>query len=322
MPPSRRALWVGGLSALAVLVLWTSFILVARASATRSLAPLDLAWLRFAFSGVVVLPLVAWRWGAMLSALGPTPRAALRRGAVLAGVAGIGYCMLAYSGFFFAPAAHGAVLLPGTLPLWTALLAWALLGERVSWARAGGLALIIAGAMFVGGASLWQALTGGEAWLGDLLFVAASMTWALYGVLCRRWRVGAVDATLAIALGCLVSYVPLYGAAVLSGWVADRLSLAPWSELIAQAVFQGGFAMLLAGLAFTQVVHTFGPVRTTLFTALVPPLAALAAVPVLGEALSTAAMLGLICVTLGLVTGLRAAVPTLLRRDLGGRAAP
>jgi drug/metabolite transporter (DMT)-like permease len=65
--------------------------------------------------------------------------------------------------------------------------------------------------------------------------------------------------------------------------------------------------MLIAGLAFTQVVTTFGPVRTTMLTALVPSLAALSAVPLLGEPLSPAALGGLGCVTLGLLFGLRQA---------------
>jgi drug/metabolite transporter (DMT)-like permease len=65
--------------------------------------------------------------------------------------------------------------------------------------------------------------------------------------------------------------------------------------------------MLIAGLAFTQVVTTFGPVRTTMMTALVPSLAALSAVPLLGEPLSPTALGGLACVTLGLLFGLRQA---------------
>ena len=44
---------------------------------------------------------------------------------------GLMYALLAYSGFFYAPAAHASVLLPGSLPLWTSLLAVVVLGERI-----------------------------------------------------------------------------------------------------------------------------------------------------------------------------------------------
>lgn len=306
-PPTRRARWIGAACALAVLAIWTSFILVARLSARHTLTAFDIAFLRFAFSGLVVLPIALWRWRALREGLGGDR--ALARGAALAAVAGLGYCGLAYSGFFFAPAAHAAVLLPGSLPMWTALFALLLLGERLTSWRVLGLALIVGGDLLVGGSSLRSAFEGGQAWKGDVLFLCASMSWALYGVLCRRWRVGAADATIAIALGCLVSAVPLYAAGVMAGLVPSGLAQAPWREIVFQAVYQGGFAMLIAGFAFTQVVTTFGPVRTTMMTALVPSLAALAAVPLLGEPLGAAALGGLVCVTTGLLVGLRAPAP-------------
>jgi drug/metabolite transporter (DMT)-like permease len=314
LPLTRRERWIGAACALAVLVIWTSFILIARSSARHSLTPFDIAFLRFLFSGVVALPLAAWRWQALRAGLGGP--AAAGRGTALALVAGIGYCGLAYSGFFFAPAAHGAVLMPGSLPLWTALFALALLGERLTPARLAGLSLIVAGDLLVGGSSLLQAFDGGNTWKGDVLFLAAGMCWSLYGVLCRRWRVAAVDATLAIAVGCLFGGVPLFAVAAGSGWLTSGLPSAPWSEIAFQAVFQGGFAMLIAGIAFTQVVATFGPVRTTMMTALVPALAALSAVPLLGEALGGAALGGLVCVTAGLLLGLQGVrpVPSLARR--------
>jgi len=316
LPLTRRARWTGAACALAVLAIWTSFILIARTSARHALTPFDIAFLRFLFSGLVALPLAAWRWQALKDGLGGS--AAWHRGVMLAGTAGIGYCTLAYSGFFFAPAAHAAVLMPGSLPLWTALIATLLLGERLTPTRAAGLALIFGGDLLVGGSSLLAAFDGGSTWKGDGLFLAAGVSWSTYGVLCRRWRVGAIDATLAIALGCLVAYVPLYALLAGAGIVPSGLAAASWREIGFQAVYQGGFAMLVAGLAFTQVVATFGPVRTTMMTAMVPALAALAAVPLLGEPLTPAALGGLVCVTAGLLLGLRR---TALRPALTERAA-
>ncbi len=289
---------------MAVLAIWTSFIVVARSSAQHALTPFDIAFLRFVFSGVVALPIAAWRWRALRDGLGGA--AALARGAALAATAGVAYCTFAYSGFFFAPAAHAAVLLPGSLPLWTAVFAVLLLGDRLSGPRWAGLAMIVVGDVLVGGNSLRHAFDGGDVWKGDLLFLAGSACWALYGVLCRRWRIGAVDATLAIALGCLISYVPAFALAASSALVRSGLAAAPWREIAFQAVFQGGLSMLVAGWAFTQVITTFGPVRTTMITALVPGLAALSAMLLLDEAMTGPAIGGLVCVTAGLLLGLRA----------------
>jgi drug/metabolite transporter (DMT)-like permease len=73
-----------------------------------------------------------------------------------------------------------------------------------------------------------------------------------------------------------------------------------------QAVYQGGISMFVAGVAFTQVIKTFGPVRTTMITAVVPVLATISAVPLLGESLTAVAGAGLVSVTLGLLIGVRA----------------
>jgi drug/metabolite transporter (DMT)-like permease len=310
MPESHspRPAWhLGLLCALAVLAIWTSFILIARVSAARTLSPFDIAFVRFVFAGAVGL--VLWpRFGATLKReltppQGGTPWPRL---ALLTALAGVGYCSLAYSGFFYAPVAHASVLLPGSLPMWTALWAAWLLRDRITGPRALGLGLMVAGDLLVGGASLWEGLRGGQSWRGDVLFMGASACWGLYTVLCRHWRLSAMTATLAVALGCLVSAVPFYAVGVASGLVPSQLSRAGWGEILFQGLYQGGFSMWLAGLAFTQVVVTFGPIRTTLLTSTVPVLAALLAVPLLGEALSAYALVGLVCVTLGLLLGLYA----------------
>ena len=305
MSPSQK--WLGVGCAVAVLCIWSSFILIARSSAKHTLTPFDLAFVRFLFSGLAVLPLLLWRFtrmGGLVSVLGGVN---LRRTLQLGAIAGVGYCCLAYTAFFLAPAAHGSVLLPGSLPLWTALLAAALLDERIQPWRAGGLALIVLGDLIVGATSLLLAFRGGDVWKGDLLFLAASLTWALYTVLCRKWRIGAIEATVAVAFSCLITFVPLYALGASLGLWPSRLAEASWRELGFQAVYQGGIAMLIAGVAYTQVVTIFGPMRTVMITALVPVISALGAVPLLGEPLTPTVLIGLGFVTLGLLLGLRAA---------------
>ena len=307
MTPGQK--WLGIGCALAVLCIWSSFILIARASAQHTLTAFDIAFLRFLFSGVMVLPLLAWRaarearLGAVLGGV------SLARAFALGAVGGFGYCGLAYSGFFFAPATHGAILLPGSLPLWTALTAAVLLNEPIGPMRYVGLGLIVVGDLFVGGSSLLTALDGGEAWKGDSLFLCAALAWSTYAVLCRRWRIGAITATLAVAFSCLVTAVPLYAVGTILGAWPSGLAQAGWREIAFQGVYQGGVTMLIAGVAFTHVVTTFGPLRTVMITALVPLITALAAVPLLGEPLTASVILGLACVSAGLLLGLRATQP-------------
>ena len=306
-----------GLAAATVTVLiWTSFIVIARASAAHTLLPLDIALMRIVGASSVLLPWAWWlmraqrargeRVGSLLG-LSPLPL----RVTVQAGFfGGLMYAVLAYAGFFYAPAAHASVLMPGSLPLWTTLLALWLLHERVPAARVLGLVCIVLGDVLVGGASLLKAFEGGEVWKGDLLFMAAASCWATYTVTARRYGLDAVRATMAITAFAFVVFVPLFVLATTLGLWPTHIPQAGWGELLFQAAFQGGGSVVISGITFTQMVRHFGPVRSTMITALVPGLSALGAVAVLGEPMHWNLLAGLALVTGGILLGVRAAKPT------------
>jgi drug/metabolite transporter (DMT)-like permease len=309
---------VGMASAVITVVIWTSFIVIARASADPSrgatLTPFDIALLRILGAGSILLPWGAWllRSGRAKGGTGgqgwlgisPLPW----RTTVLTGFfGGLLYAMLAYAGFVYAPAAHASVLMPGSLPLWTALLAAVILHDRITPARALGLAFIVAGGLLVGGASLLKAFEGGDVWRGDLLFMTAALCWSVYSVLARRLALDAVRATIAITFLAFITYVPVYGLLIATGVVVTRLGDVPAGTVVFQALFQGVGSVVISGITFTQMIRHFGPVRSTMITALVPGLSALGAVVFLGEPLSGTLLAGLALVTLGILFGVRAA---------------
>ncbi|MCU0897666.1 MAG: DMT family transporter [Burkholderiales bacterium] len=287
--PKRERL-VGYLAAAAIVVIWSGFIVVSRAGARGNLGPFDLVALRVGVSGLVLLPVYLSRrlW-----------KAPARQAFALMLTAGIGYGVFAYSGFAFAPAAHGAVLLPGALPFSTALLAVLVLRDRLSRGRIGALALILVGIVLVG----WNGFAGdvAGAWRGDILFLCASTTWALYTVFVRKWRWTAIDATATIAVLAACAYLPVYLL-----WLPSKLATAPVGEIVFQGVYQGLLAVAIAGIAYTRAVEVLGPLTTTSITAIVPATAALAAWPMLGEPLSALALGGVLLVTLGMLAGVRA----------------
>lgn len=302
----------GLLAALVTVTIWTSFIVIARASAQRSLAPLDISLLRIVGASLVLLP---WGWwlvrrrrvqmgaSAPASSLGGVSPLPLSTTALLGVFGGVLYAVLAYAGFFHAPATHAAVLMPGSLPLWTALLAVVVLRDRITPLRALGLALIVAGDLLVGGRSLLAGFAGGDVWKGDLLFMLAAACWASYSVQARRLAVDAVQATIAITAFALLVYLPVWGVLVALGTVTSHLRQAPWSEILFQLVFQGGGSVVVSGIAFTRMIQHYGPVRSTMITALVPGLSAIAAVLFLGEPLHWNLGAGLALVTTGILLG-------------------
>jgi drug/metabolite transporter (DMT)-like permease len=306
---------VGLAAAVVTVLIWSAFIVIARASAKGTLAPFDIALVRILGASLVLLPVGIWlarrpkRPGAKpeevsSSLLGLSPLSL--KVTVLCGLfGGLGYAVLAYGGFFYAPAAHASVLMPGSLPLWTSLLAVLILQTPVSGARAIGLLLIVLGDLLVGGASLLHAFDGGDVWKGDLLFMTAALSWSVYSVLARRYRLDAVRAVTAITVFALVSFVPAYAVLLALGWMTSQLGNAPMSEILFQLLFQGVASVAISGITFTRMIEYYGPVRSTMITALVPGLSALGAVVFLGETLSWNLLTGLVCVTVGILFGVR-----------------
>jgi drug/metabolite transporter (DMT)-like permease len=306
---------MGLLAALVTVTIWTGFIVIARASAQHTLGPFDIALLRIVGASLVLVP---WGWWlvrrrtrvAIAGGAQPVPSSLLgisplplRTTALLGTFGGLLYAMLAYAGFFHAPATHASVLMPGSLPLWTALLAAFILRDHITPLRAAGLALIVAGDLLVGGRSLLAAFDGGDVWKGDVLFMLAASCWAMYSVLARRHAVDAVQATIAItAFACMV-YVPGYILLSSLGAIASHLAAAPWSEIAFHMAFQGGGSVVISGISFTRMIQHFGPVRSTMITALVPGLSAMGAVAFLEEPMHWNLLAGLLLVTAGILLG-------------------
>ena len=317
---------LGAVAAVVTVAIWTGFIIIGRASAGRTLLPLDIALLRILGASAVLLPWGLWltrgRRGSLETSLGGLSPLPLRVTVVCGLVGGPLYAVLCYAGFFYAPAAHASVLMPGSLPLWTALLAAALLHDRITAARALGLACIMAGGLLVGGSSLLASLNGGEVWKGDLIFMAAAFCWSVYSVLARRHQLNPVLATIAITAFACLTYVPVFVLLVQAGALPTRLGEAPWREIAFQALFQGVGSVVISGIAFVQMVRAFGPVRSTMITALVPGLSALGAVLLLGEPLGWNLLAGLALVTAGILLGVRAAqAPSTIKTEAASAGA-
>jgi drug/metabolite transporter (DMT)-like permease len=88
----------------------------------------------------------------------------------------------------------------------------------------------------------------------------------------------------------------------------SHLAQASWAEIAFQAAFQGVGSVVISGITFTQMIRSFGPVKSTMITALVPGLSAMGAVIFLGEPLSWNLWAGLALVTCGILFGVRQAM--------------
>ncbi|MBR0680279.1 DMT family transporter [Roseomonas eburnea] len=291
VPPTAeealRERLIGWICAWLLLLVWTSFHLVSRFIVRDGLTPWDVAMLRYGGAFLCVLPIAAMRG---------LPRIAARRLPAILVFAGFGFPIGAYAGYQLAPAAHGATVMAAGLPAVTALLGLAVGQGSVSGRRLASLAVIILGSL------LLAVATGGNwagAWRGDLLFLAAVSSWAVYTLLVQRWALPAFDTTIALGLLAAPVYLPIWWLALPSG-----MATASWTVILSQAAFQGAGAAVIAGILYTRSVAALGPAATTMIGAAVPALVAITAWPLLGEALSPLAILAVLLVSAGMLVGI------------------
>ncbi|MCW3480924.1 DMT family transporter [Neisseriaceae bacterium JH1-16] len=291
-PTSQRA---GYLAAFGTLLIWTGFIVISRLGGKSVLTAYDILALRLGTASVLLLLM-----------FGPLPRESLRdaRLWLLAVLGGVGYGVLVYAGFKHAPAAHGAILLPGLQPFLIAVIAWWLAGERPGPQRTLGYLLIGTGVVLTAMPLMHDPALAGQLG-GDALLLAASMAWALFSVLAKRWAYSPWLLTRFIALGSAILYLPVYFVAL-----PKALAAAPLTTIAIQALYQGIGPTILAMVLFLKAVQALGPSRVSAVIALVPVLAGLAAVPLLGEPLTGWLAAGMVSVSLGALLASRPPKPS------------
>src|SRR5262249_49741536 len=165
MPPTGANYLRGALFAFAAVSIWAGWSAMTRLAVTTSLDAWDIPALRFGVAGFLLSPILVRR-GLALDRLGW-----LGLGGIIVGT-GAPYALVAAVGLRFAPAYDQGALNPGCMPLFVALIAATVLGEKPSTAQKIGLSLILSGALIIIG---WH----GTAWsisrsFGDALFLVAS----------------------------------------------------------------------------------------------------------------------------------------------------
>jgi drug/metabolite transporter (DMT)-like permease len=277
----------GVLCGIAAAACWAAGFVAAKHGIAVGLAPADLAFHRFVWSGLLMLPVMLRAGPVDLGGLG------WKRGLIILTLAGPLQAIISYTGFTTAPLGHGAVIHPGTAALGGLVLAYLALGEPLTRARIIGLAAIILGLAVLAG----EAITTirGNALTGDLLFATAGFMWAAFTTCLRGWRTGGMPAAQVVGVLSLLIYAPLY--ALLFGF--ERMAAAGLVENLIQIAVQGVFAGLLALYLFARAVTTLGAGRASMFPALVPPMTMLIGFLAIGEVPTLPQLIGLAIVVAG-----------------------
>ena len=188
------------------------------------------------------------------------------------------------------PLGHGSVIQPSCAAVGGLVLAHLVLKEALPPRRLAGALTIMLGLVVIGSEALRT--MGRQGLLGDLLFVAAGSSFAIFGMLLRLWRVPPMHAA------AVTSVLSLAGLPILFLAYRNLIAAGLWENLL-QAVVQGIFAGPAAIYLYTRAVVLLGAGRAALYPSLVPPFSLVIGFLTIGEVPSLSQLIGLTVVVIG-----------------------
>jgi len=282
----------GILCGLGAVFMFSAQAVAGRFGVQAGLNAIDLAMLRYLFSGMVLIPALGWLlWQRRFL------RIPMKRLAVLSLMAGPIYGMAFIGAMVYAPATHTALIFPALTPVFTALIARRTLSAADRTPTLA-LLLLVTGvvcAKFDIFTSMSENM--GATWFGDMLLVLTAFVWAGYTVLLRRWQIPVVDGVIGVQLsGFPVALVYLL-------FVDTAITHASWTAVVGQGLYFGLGVGVAGSVLFTLSVRYLGA-KAQMFVALMPVLGLSLAVWVLGEPMTTALWFGGALVVAGLLVAL------------------
>ena len=272
--------------------LWGASFLFMRIAAP-SFGPVALAFVRVAGASLFLVPLLALR-----GEIGTL--AANWRTIAVVGAMNSALPFLCFSFAALSITAGLSAVLNSATPLFTAMLAWLWLGDRMTTLRIVGLVVGFAGVVWIG----WDGADfkpGGSAWAIGACLVA-TMSYAVAPNLTKR-RLGGV-APLAVAAGSQLAAALLLAIPAAFAWPATTPPAMDWVAAALLALLCTGVAYIL----YFRLIANAGPTNAVAVTYLIPPFAILWGFVLLGESLSASIVAGCAIIFLGtsLTTGILA----------------
>ncbi len=266
------------------ILIWGSYLVSTRAAMTQNLGAFDVGFLRSFPAAVAMLPFILKR--------GLKPKGASWLDvAIIGGLGGTLFTVLLASGFRFAPTVDGGLFTPSMLPVFVAAITIGVLGSNYRISQFVGIALVVIGALAVGG---FEAISNAQsgAWRGHLLFLCASCCWASYTV---RFNWASLD--------------PVDGAILLLGWSAiafavgllifgTTLTSLP-APILSLQLFQGFMAGFVANFTYLYAIRALGSTIAAAAAAMVPTIGAIGGWMFLAEPISMAKWVGIAIVAVG-----------------------
>ena len=279
---------LGYLAAIITVSIWAAFLVGTRFAITKNFSVEEILILRLLPAAIIMAPLML-----QLGILPPGNNLITRL--IFALGASALFPWVLSVGLYYSPASNAGALAPGTLPFWTALIAYLIVHEKPEFSRQIGLFIILFGALLIGILKL-DADIANLTWVGNILFLLGAALWAIYSVLFRQSGIAPLHGLVIGLFWGSIVFVPIL-------FIFGEVSFqhANLSNIFLMIILHSFIVGILAMLLFTYAVKILGAAQTAAFGALTPILSMLGGIFLLDEIITPVKLLGICLVTIGVV---------------------
>ena len=277
---------IGWASGIAIMLIWSGWLVASRAGVTSALTVHDIMAFRFGIASLIALPVCLyvkpWRGMSLVQIVTVTL------------VLGIPYTYILFGAFNYAPAAHAAIFMNGVLPALTAILAFLIFREIPNqWEWLGGF-LILIGAGFAAFGSVGFRFA--DTWFGDVLFVLAGLFFCIYMTLNRIWHLSMTQIWLCGSVINAIIFLPVWYLFLPSG-IGETSETQLWIQMIYQGIVPNIIGLVLVAIT----VRHIGPALSAALMSGVPAMGSFLGFIFLGESLTVYGLLSIAILTPGIL---------------------
>jgi drug/metabolite transporter (DMT)-like permease len=289
----------------ATVVVWAAYALSLRATGDASLTIADVGLIRFGVPALLLAPLL------------PRTLRALRHErpwviAAMCCAGGLPFFLVAAMGGHLTSASMISLIVAGTVPVFVTAFDRLQTGRTVSARRRGALAAILTGVTVAAAAAASPSHA-----VGVLVLLGGGLMWTVFTLALQRIGLSPASASLTVCLPstALALALPLTGAAsshLLAGSAAT-------GDAVTFLVVQGIGAGVLSTITYRIGVRALGSSAASAIGALTPVVTAVAAIPLLGEAITASAVVSGALIIAGVMAFSRASARAEISRPRTGR---
>ena len=279
---------LGYLAAIITVSIWAAFLVGTRFAITKNFTVEEILILRLLPAALIMTPLM-FKLGIL-----PPGDYFITKIIFALGASALFPWVLSM-GLYYSPASNAGALGPGTLPFWTALIAYLITRENPENLRKVGLFVILFGAVLIGIIQL-DTNSGNLTWFGNILFLIGAALWAIYSVIFRQSGISPFHGLVIGLFWGSIVFVPIL---VIFGDVSFKY--ASVTNIFLMIILHSFIIGILAMLLFTYAVKKLGAAQTAAFGAFTPILSMLGGIIFLDEIITPPKLLGICLVTIGVL---------------------